>query len=269
MGFTPDNGSGEGIYFNLKEIGLILGLSVLAALTGALVHSYLFPEGTISAYMYGILELPGPGAGVLVFGSILCFWLLAGLILVKKPGTAVAMATVLVAIDLLFGIQAVIIQSLDVLFIVAIIIDAVCHFMPKHSAVDRWFPLFLAALSIITIGIAVTGYAKQGEGNLPLTQFPVVYGIFAILGIGLAIVCFRYPGKYFVAAGIASVYDLLHFWLFWGNDFASRFPPDPLMIPVLLLVVLVGGGIAAAAAYGLEYLCTWKSRMNKSLHDSS
>ncbi|WP_292368036.1 hypothetical protein [Methanoregula sp. UBA64] len=269
MGVIPDNGSGEGVYFSLKEIGLILGLSVLAALTGALVPSYLFPEGTISAIVYGTLMLPGPGAGVFVFGSILCFWLFTGLILVKKPGTAVAMATVLVAIDLLFGIQAVIIQSLDVLVIVAIIIEVVCHFLPKHSAGDRIFPLILAALSIITLGIAITGYAKQGEENLPLMQFPIVYGIFAILGISLAIVCYRYPCRYFIAAGIANIYYLIHFWIFWGNDFGSRFPPDPLMIPVLSLIVIVGGVTAAWAACGLEYLRKRKASGNRSTPASS
>ena len=39
-----ENGSaGEGIYFSLMEIGLIIALSALAALTGALVPSVLFP----------------------------------------------------------------------------------------------------------------------------------------------------------------------------------------------------------------------------------
>jgi len=245
---------GEGVYFSIKEIGIILALSVLAALTGALVPSYLFPEGTISSFVYDTLSLPGPGAGVFVFGSILCFWLLIGLILVKKPGTAVAMATVLVAIDLLFGIQAVIIQSLDVLLIVAIIIEVVCHFMQQHTVWDYFPPAALAVLSVITLVIALSGHAEQGEENLPLAQFPAGYCIFAILGLCCAFLCYRYPGKYFVAAGLANMYYLLHFWLFWGDDFASRFPPDPAMVPVLLLVVLVGGIIAASAAYCIEYL---------------
>ena len=45
VSFMPENGSGDGIYFSLKEIGLILTLSALAALTGALVPSVLFPGG--------------------------------------------------------------------------------------------------------------------------------------------------------------------------------------------------------------------------------
>ena len=61
VSFMPENGSGDGIYFSLKEIGLILTLSALAALTGALVPLYFFPEGLLSEYVYGMLELPGPG----------------------------------------------------------------------------------------------------------------------------------------------------------------------------------------------------------------
>jgi len=83
-------GNSDTIYFTLREMGLILILSVIAAITGALVPSWLFPEGRISDFVYGTLGLPGPGAGVLIFGSILCFWLLVGLILVKKPGTGLA-----------------------------------------------------------------------------------------------------------------------------------------------------------------------------------
>ena len=172
------------------------------------------------------------------------------------------MATALIAIDLLFGSQAIVIQSLDVLLIVAIIIEVICHFMPVHSVWDRIFPFFLAALSMITLIIALLGWAKQGEENLPLGQFPIVYGIFAILGLCLAAVCYRYPGKYFIAAGFANIYYLLHFWIFWGNDIGSRFPPDPLMVPVLFLIVVAGGVIAALASYGMEYLGKryfWKS----------
>ncbi len=255
VSFMPENGSGDGIYFSLKEIGLILTLSALAALTGALVPSYFFPEGLLSEYVYGMLELPGPGAGVLVFGSILCFWLLLGLILVKKPGTAAAMAMVLIAIDLLFGNQAVIIQSLDVLFIVAIIIEAVCLFTAADPSWKYLLPLVLIMLSLVTLGIALLGLAKQGENDIPLVQFPTVYYVFGILGFCYAVICYRHPGKYFVAAGLANMYYLLHFWLFWGDGFASRFPSDPAMLSVLFLVALLGGIISASTVYGIEFLC--------------
>jgi hypothetical protein len=240
------------IYFNPKELGIILVLSILAAVSGALVPSYLFPEGRISDIVYGVLNLPGPGAGVLIFGGILCFWLLAGLILVKKPGTAVAMSLILIAFDLLFGSQAIIIQSQDVLIIVAIIIEAVCLLSFDRDPWKRILPVCLAVLSLITLAIALFGQAKQGETDIPLAQFPTVYCIFGILGLCYAFICYRYPVKYLVAAGLANMYYMLHFWLFWGDDFASRFPPDLFMVPVLLLIALLGGAIFASAAYGLE-----------------
>ena len=90
-GHNPD----EGLYFSLREIGIIIILSILAAVTGALVPSYLFPEGRISDFVYNVLHLPGPGAGVMLFGGILCFWLVLGLIVIKKPGAAVAISVVL------------------------------------------------------------------------------------------------------------------------------------------------------------------------------
>jgi hypothetical protein len=251
----PENNPVDGIYFNLKELGIILVLSILAAVSGALVPSYLFPEERISDIVYGVLVLPGPGAGVLIFGGILCFWLLVGLILVKKHGTAVAMSMLLIAFDLLFGNQAVIIQSLDVLFIVAIIIEVVCLIPVGHAPWNHiLLPVFLAVLSLMTLALALLGQAKQGETDIPLTQFPIVYCFFGILGLCYAFICYRYPVKYLVAAGLANLYYMLHFWLFWGDGFASRFPPDLPLVPVLLLVALLGGVFFASAAYGIELL---------------
>jgi hypothetical protein len=247
-----ENDPESGIYFNLKELGIILALSVLAAVSGALVPSYFSPEGRISGIVYDALGLPGPGAGVLIFGGILCFWLLVGLILVKKPGTAAAISMVLIAFDLLFVSQVVVIQSLDVLFIVAIIIEAVCLMPVEHKPWKNILPGCLIVLSLVTLALVFLGQAKQGETDIPLARFPVFYCIFGIVGLCYAFICYRYPVKYFIAAGLANMYYMLHFWLFWGDGFASRFPPDPAMVPVLLLVALLGGVISASAAYGLE-----------------
>jgi hypothetical protein len=79
-----------------------------------------------------------------------------------------------------------------------------------------------------------------------------MYYCFGILGLFYAFICYRYPVRYLLAAGIANMYYMLHFWLFWGTGFASRFPPDPFMIPVLLLVALLGGIIPATVASGIE-----------------
>ena len=82
-----------------------------------------------------------PGAGELVFGSILCFWLLLGLLLVKKPGTAFAMAIILIAIDLMAGSQALVIQTLDVLLFVALIIEAIGMVPVERRPWSASFPL--------------------------------------------------------------------------------------------------------------------------------
>ena len=128
------------IYFTLQELGVIVVLSVPAALSGALVPSWIFPDTTISDFVYSTLGLPSR-SGELVFGSILCFWLLLGLLLVKKPGTAFAMAIVLIAIDLMAGSQALVIQTLDVLLFVALIIEAISMVPVERRPWSTCFPL--------------------------------------------------------------------------------------------------------------------------------
>jgi hypothetical protein len=248
-GHNPD----EGLYFSLREIGIIIILSILAAVTGALVPSYLFPEGRISDFVYNVLHLPGPGAGVMLFGGILCFWLVLGLIVIKKPGAAVAISVVLMAIDLLTGNQAILIQTLDVLLFVALIIEALCLVPVKNYYGDRVLPLIFILLSAATIILALAGLATQGETDSAVSQFPWIYYLMGILGCGFAWFCYRYPVNYIAAAGVANMYYMLHFWLFWGDGIATRFPPDPAMIPVLFLAALLGGAIAALAAYSLAY----------------
>jgi len=246
-----ESGNG-GIYFSLRELVLLLILSVLAALSGAVVPSVLFPEGTVSDIVYSTLGLPGPGAGVFIFGGILCFWLLAGLIIVRKPGTAVAMSMVIIAYDLILGNQTVILQTMDVILFVAIIIEAICLFPVEREPWKNVFPVLLIVLGLATVSIALVGQAKMGEVDSAVARFPWAYYGFGLLGIFYAIICWRYPVKYLIAAGIANMYYMVHFWLFWGTGFAARFPPDPAMIPVLLLVAALGGLIAASAAYGIE-----------------
>ena len=48
------------IYFTIQELGVIFVLWVSAALSGALVPSWLFPDTTISDFVYSTLGLPGP-----------------------------------------------------------------------------------------------------------------------------------------------------------------------------------------------------------------
>jgi hypothetical protein len=251
MGETKNS---DTIYFNLGEVGLIILLSVIAAVSGALVPSWLFPEGRISDFVYGTLGLPGPGAGVLIFGGILCFWLLVGLILVKKPGTAVAMAAAIIAFDLLFGNQVVIIQIMDVLLVVALIIEVGCLTPVERGPWRNILPVCLAGLGFVTLALALFGQATQGEADIPVIGFPVIFCIIGIMGLCSAFISYRYPVRYLAAAGIANMYYMLHFWLFWGDGFASRFPPHVAMVPVLLLVALLGGILFATAAYGIDLI---------------
>jgi hypothetical protein len=241
------------IYFTLQELGVIIALSVLAALSGALVPSWIFPDTTISDFVYSGLGLPGPGAGEVVFGGILCFWLLLGLFLVKKPGTAFAMAIILIAIDLMAGSQALVIQTLDVLVFVALIIEAISQIpFVERRPWSYLLPACLLVLGITTLAIAILGCATTGEMDTAVTGLPWSYYLFGILGLVCAFICCRYQVRYLLAAGLASMYYMLHFWLFWGSGFAARFPPDPVMIPVLFLAALLSGVVSAAAAYGIS-----------------
>jgi hypothetical protein len=242
-------GNDGGIYFTLRDLGIILVLSAAAFLTGAVVPSVLFPEGRISDFVYATLALPGPGAGVLIFGGILCFWLLAGMLMVRKTGTAVAVAVGIIAFDLLFGNQVIIIQTMDVLIFVALIVEALCliRVFPPWSFL---LPGVLALFSVITLLLALTGHALAGEADTVITGIPYAWYVLGIAGICSAVISYRYPVRCIVAACCANMYYVLHFWLFWGDGIASRFPPDPWMVPVLLLVGAMGGFAAAIAVYG-------------------
>lgn len=246
--------SEDPIYFSLKDLGIILLLSALAAASGALVPSWLFPEGVLSSFLYGTLGLPGPGAGVFVFGSILCFWLLCGLILVQKPGTAAAMAVILMAIDLTIGNQLILVQTLDAFLFVALVIEVMALIPEDYQFSRSVLPACLAVLGIFTLAIVLAGLAKQGEADTAVTGFPAALFLFGIAALCCAFIAYRYPVALFPAAGLATMYYMLHFWIFWGDGFAARFPPDPAMIPVLLLIALLGGFLAAVAAGGIGWL---------------
>jgi len=249
MAETENSGS---IYFTVREIGILVLLSVLAALTGALVPSYLFPEDRVSAIVYGALGLPGPGAGVLIFGSILCFWLVLGLLVIKKTGSAVVMSVLIIAIDLLFGQQSVTLNTLDVFVFVALILEIVSLLPKKKMVLDRALPVVLSGLGAYTLFLVITGRAKTGETDVAVTGFPAGYVIIGILALLFGIVCYRYPVRYFFGGAVANMYYALHFWLFWGISFGDRLPVSPEVIPVIFCIAGTGGGFLAAAAYGID-----------------
>ena len=103
-----------------------------------------------------------------------------------------------------------------------------------------------------------TGKAMTGEGSAAAVAsgFPIGYVIMAILGFCVAGICYFYPVKYVVCAGIGTMYYILHYWLFWGKKgIASAFPATT-AIPVLLLYAFIVGALLAMLASGIDLL--WK-----------
>jgi hypothetical protein len=246
-------------YYSLREGGIIAILAILAVFSGIYAPKYLLPGGSVPTLMHTILKLPGPGAGIMVFGGTLCFCLVLGLLLINKPGTAVVMSLLVIAIDLLIGQQPVSavslnFHSLDVILFVAIIIEILALLPLDKVPLKYVMPILLAGLGTITLYLFITGQAKMGENGAAATDFPLGYVIIAILALCYAIICYRYPVKYLAACAIANMYYILHFWLFFGKSFAVRFPAAPDIILVLLCVAAVGGVLFATAAYGIDLL---------------
>ena len=248
-------------YFSFREWIIIVSLAILAVLTGVYAPTYLLPGGSVPTLMHAVMKLPGPGAGIMVFGGTLCFSLVLGLLLIKKPGTAVTMSLLIIAIDLLVGKQPVSavslnLHSLDVILFVAILIEILALLSWEKAPLKYIMPILLGGLGAITFYLFFTGQAKMGESGAMATVFPLGYVIIAMVALCYAIICYRYPVKYLAVCVIANMYYILHFWLFFGKSFATRFPAAPDIILVLLCVAAVGGVIFATAAYGVDML--WK-----------
>ena len=99
-------------------------------------------------------------------------------------------------------------------------------------------PACLLVFGITTLAVAILGFATTGEMDTAVTGISWSYYFSGVLGLVCAFICYRYPVRYLLAAGLASMYYMLHFWLFWGSGFAAAVPPDPVMMPVLFLVAL-------------------------------
>jgi|WetSurMetagenome_2_1015567.scaffolds.fasta_scaffold07111_6 hypothetical protein len=245
-------GTGPTGYFSFKELGIMALLAFLEMLTGTFALQYFLSGTDTSGFVYGALGLPGPGAGVLVFGSILCFWLMLGLLAVKKTGTAIVLSVMVMAFDLTIGGQIITLQSLDVILIAAVIIEVLALLPSNKSPVNSTMPVLMAVLGVFTLGLAVTGQARMGEEGVPVAGFPIGYVTIGTVALCYALICYRYPVTWFAAGACANMYYVLHFWLFWGTSFAGRFPVSPELIPVLFCVAAVGGVIAATGAYGID-----------------
>ena len=241
-------------YFSFGELGIIALLAVLAVLSGTYAPQYLLGGGDLSGFVYGNLKLPGPGAGVLVFGSILCFWLMLGLLIVKKPGTAMVMSVIVIALNLFISGEIATVQALDVILFVAAIIEVLVLLPFGKAPLNYAMPVLMAGLGTITLFLAFAGQAKVGENGAAVTGLPPGYVIIGILALCYAIVCYRYPVDCFAACAGANMYYILHFWLFWGTSFAGRLPVSPDIIPVLFCGTAVGGVLAATGAYGIDLI---------------
>jgi hypothetical protein len=87
-------------YFTRNELIIILILAILAYLTGTYGLNYILPGGPGSGFVHGFLKLPGPGTGIFNVSAFTCLWLVLGLLIIKKPGTALLIAVLI----MIFGL---------------------------------------------------------------------------------------------------------------------------------------------------------------------
>lgn len=237
------------IYFTIRELSIIFMLAILAALSGTFAPKdlHLGDGGLVPTLTHGILKLPGPGTGLMFFGGALCLFLVLGMLLVKKPWTAITISVIVIALDLLIGQETVSaipmsFHSLDVIFILAIIIELLPLLSWEKPPLQYIVPAILACLGASALLLYVSGQDKIG------------YLIIAFIAFCYTIICYKYPMKYLLAGMIATMYYILHFWIFCGNSLAAGFPASPLLIPLILCAGAVGGALFTTAAYVIDIL---------------
>lgn len=271
-------------YFTRRDWGIIALLSVFAVLFGYFGMPSIIPGSGGAGFVHGMLKLPGPGTGVVISAAFICFWLILGLIITKKPGTMFVIAVLITLIRILWGatigiiptdghnaVAAVVLGSsvqsmglagiisrLDVIPVLAIIMEGV-YLLPAGKKPWRYIiPSFIAVLSLVIWVFLFTGRATMSEGGTTAAPgLPIGYIIMPIIGFCVAAVCYRYPVKYILCGGIGTMYYILHYWLFWGKaGLASAFPAL-IAIPVLLVYAFIAGALLAMLAYGIDLL--WKT----------
>lgn len=243
-------------YFTMHELGIILALAIIAFLTGSFGLNHILPGGTAAGFVHAFLILPGPGTGVFITSAFTCVWLVLGLLLIRKTGTAILISALVMIMSLVFLFAGIGSIRLDYLAIVTAIIIECAGLLPLEK--DPWryfFPAFLAIMGLITIILMLTGNAKMGENGAAATVFPLGYAVTGILALCLAVIAFMYPTtKYIAGAGCAEIFYIVFCWLFNGKSgFASWIPVVP-AIPPLLTFACVCGSLMAAVAYGIHLL---------------
>ena len=278
-------------YFSRKDWVIIIVLSVFAVLFGYFGIPAIVPGSGGAGFVHGMLKLPGPGTGTVISGAFICFWLILGYMITKKPGTMFLIIILITLIRILWGatvgiiptdghnaVAAVVLGSsiasvglagviarLDILPVLGLILEGV-YLVPVDKKPWKFIiPSIVAILGLVTVVLIVTGQTTMTEGvtnasasSLPAAapDFPIGYGIVAIVGFCVAVICYRYPVKYVVCGGIGTMYYIFHYWMFWGKKgIASSFPALN-AIPVIFLYAFSVGALLAALAIGIDLL--WK-----------
>lgn len=240
-------------YFTREELLIIGVLAIIAFLTSNFGLGYILPGGTAPGLVHGFLNLPGPGAGIFISSAFVCVWLVLGLLLIRKPGTAILMTALVMILCLIAAVTKIGTVRIDYLAMMVAIIIECTGLLPLEKKPWKFvFPSVLTLLGLVTLALMLTGNAKMGEDGAAATVFPLGYAVTGILAIGLAIVCFAYPQtKYIAGAGCAEIFYIVFCWLFNGKKgFATWVPVLPAILP-LLAFACVCGALMAAVAYGI------------------
>jgi hypothetical protein len=91
-------------YFTRNDLLIIVGLAVIAFLTSNFALNYILPGGPGPGFVHGFLKLPGPGTGIFNVSAFICLWLVLGILLVKKPGTVILIAVLILIFGLMFSL---------------------------------------------------------------------------------------------------------------------------------------------------------------------
>jgi hypothetical protein len=256
-------------YFSQQDWIIIVLLAIIAFLTSSYGLNYILPGGPGGGFAHGFLKMPGPGAGIFITSAFICLWLVLGLLLTRKPGTAIAVSILITVIVLVAGLimkglaaiqsperseYSFPLEAQTLLVLVAIIIDGSGLLPLEKKPWQNIFPPVIGIMGAITLALWLTGNAKMGENGAASTVFPLGYVVLGILGLAIAVICYFYPMKYVVGAGFAEVFYIVFCWLFNGKTgFATWLPVTP-AIPPLLTFALVSGAFMALLAYGVNLL---------------
>jgi hypothetical protein len=243
-------------HFTHRELILILVLAAIAFMTTSFGLNHILPGGSAAGFVHGFLNLPGPGAGVFISSAFACLWLVLGLLIVRKTGTAILISAVTMLMGLCMVLAHVGTVRIDYLAIMVAIIIECAGMLPLEQKPWRFvFPALAAVFGGITLVLMLTGNARMGEDGAIATVFPLGYAVSAILALGLAIILWFYPSaKYIIGAGCAEVFYIVFCWLYNGKGgFGSWVPVVP-AIPALLSFAFVCGAVMAVIAYGANLL---------------